>query len=99
MNLSLPEIYHANMELMHQSIPAAPSPPRATVGHLPAFSVPGMGRICKFRTSRWPGIYQPRGYFQAFSRYARSFLSAYTEDITEKKADQLICQGQGVVID
>ena len=33
--------------LMHQSIPPAPSPPppRATAGHLPALSVPGMGHL------------------------------------------------------
>ena len=86
MNLSLPEIYQASIELMHQSIPAHA---RATVGHLPAFSVPGVGRICKFCAARWPGICQARGYFQAFSRHACSFLSEYnyTEDITAKKAD------------
>ena len=28
---------------MHQSIPAAPIPPRATAGHLPSLSVPGVG--------------------------------------------------------
>ena len=31
-------------DLMHQSIPAAPSPP-ATAGHLPALSVPGVGHL------------------------------------------------------
>ena len=33
--------------IMHQSIPAAPSlpPPRATAGHLPALSVPGVGHL------------------------------------------------------
>ena len=31
---------------MHQSIPAAPIPlPRATAGHLPALSVPGVGHL------------------------------------------------------
>ena len=30
-------------ELMHQSIPAAPIPPRATAGHLRALPVPGVG--------------------------------------------------------
>ena len=40
------------LPLMHQSIPAAPSPPpppfpppQATAGHLPAFSVPGVGHL------------------------------------------------------
>jgi len=31
------------ISLMHQSIPAATIPPRATVGHLRALSVPGVG--------------------------------------------------------
>ena len=29
--------------VMHQSIPAAPIPPRATAGHLHTLSVPGVG--------------------------------------------------------
>ena len=58
---------------MHQSIPAAPSPPpRATAGHLPAFSVPGWG-ICKFCAARGPGICQPRGNFRAFDTLAVSY--------------------------
>ena len=32
-------------DLMHQSIPAAPSPLRAPAGHLPALSVPGVGHL------------------------------------------------------
>ena len=34
-----------NETVMHQSIPPAPSPPRATAGHLPALSVPGVGHL------------------------------------------------------
>ena len=40
--------------LMHQSIPAAPQPhphTQATVGHLPAFTVQGVGH---FQISLWP---------------------------------------------
>ena len=87
MNLSLPEIYQANMELMHKSIPAVPSTPP---GLLRVICLPfqswGWG-ICKFCAARWPGICQPWGYSQAFSRHPRGFLSQYnyTEDITEKK--------------
>ena len=38
------------LKIMHQSIPPAPStappsPPRATAGHLPALSVPGVGHL------------------------------------------------------
>ena len=91
---------------MHQSIPASPSlaqpppppppPPGATAGHLPTFSVPRVGHLQILRCPG-PGI-GPPGIFPRFW-HARSFLSEYnyTEDITEKKADLLICQGQGVL--
>ena len=87
--------------LMHQSIPAesspAPPPPRATVAHLPAFSIPGVGHL---KILRCPGAghFPTPGLFPSFW-HARGFLSEYnyTEDITGKKADWLICQGQGVV--
>ena len=36
---------HESVVLMHQSIPPAPSSPRATAGHLPALSVPGVGHL------------------------------------------------------
>ena len=69
---------------MHQSIPAAPSPPRATVGHLPAFSVPGVGHL---QILRCPGAghLQTPGPTPIFW-HARSFLSAYnySEDFTGK---------------
>ena len=50
--------------VLHQSIPAAPSappplpPPRATAGHLPAFSTPGLG-IYKFCAVRGPAFANP----------------------------------------
>ena len=71
---------------------------RATVGYLPAFSVQGVEHLPILRC---PGAgHSPnQGLFQSFW-HARDFLSEYTnykEDITRKKADWLICQGQGVV--
>ena len=87
---------------MHQSIPAAPSsrPPslrRATAGHFPAFSVQGVGHLQILRCPE-TGHLPTLGLFPRFWQ-ARGFLSEYnyTEDITGKKADWLICQGQGVV--
>ena len=76
---------------------AHPPPPlRATAGYLPAVSVPGMGHL---QILRYPGTgHLPTlGLFPSFW-HARGFLSEYnyTEDITEKKADWLICPGQGV---
>ena len=48
--LSLFKNLISTFKLMHQSLPAAPSPPppptpRATAGHLPALSVPGVGHL------------------------------------------------------
>ena len=59
---------------MHQSIPAAPSSPRAAAGHLQILRYPGAGHLPT------PGL------FPSF-RHARGFLSEYnyTEDITEKE--------------
>ena len=74
---------------MHQSIPAArsPPPPRAIAGHLPALSVPGMGHLKNFVASRGPGICQPLGQPRTFDTHAaRGFLSEYNykEDFTGK---------------
>ena len=85
---------------MHQLIPAAPSPPpplpppRATAGHLPPLSVPGVGHL---QILRFPGAgHLPTpGPFPSFC-HARGFLSEYnyTDDFLGKKADWLICHGQ-----
>ena len=48
MNLSLPEIYQANMELMHQSIPAAPSPHPGYCGAFTCLFSPGGGAFANF---------------------------------------------------
>ena len=70
--------------VMHQSIPAAPSPPplsppRATAGHWPTLSVAGVRHL---------QILCCLGPFPSF-RHTRGFLSEY--NYTE---DWLICQGQ-----
>ena len=82
---------------MHQSIPAAPTPPPPTAGHLLAFSVPGVGHLQILRCPGAGHLPNP-GLFPSFW-HARGFLSEYnyTENITGKKADWLICQGQWVV--
>ena len=50
---------------MHQSIPAAPIPPRATAGHLHTLSVPGAGHL---QIWHGPGVGHllPRGYPRGF---------------------------------
>ena len=72
---------------MHQSIPdPAQFPlPRSTAGHLPAFSVPGVGEgwgICKFCAALGPGICQPRGYSRAFDMHAVSYQNITTQRIS-----------------
>ena len=83
--------------LMHQSIPAAPSP---SPGILRGICPPCQSRewgICNFCAARRPGICQTRGHSRAFDAHA-VFLSEYnyTEDFTGKETG-LICQGQRVV--
>ena len=86
--------------IMHQSIPPAPStpppppPPRATVGHLPVLSVPGVGHL-QILHCLGAGHLTTPGPFPSFW-HTRGFLSEYnyTEGFTGKKADWLICQGQ-----
>ena len=76
-------------------------PPRATAGHLPTLSVPGVGH---WQSLRCPGaghlptpgptssFWHPRGFLSE----SHSLLSEYNyaEDFTEKKAVWLICQGR-----
>ena len=64
-------------------------PPWATAGYLLTLSVPEWG-ICKFCTSRAPGICQPL----AFDTHAVSYQNITTQGILlQKQADSLICQG------
>ena len=88
-----------NLELMHQSIPAAPSPPppspplRLLRGICPPGHSGGWG-ICKFCVARGLGIYQPRGRPRAFDTHAVSYQNITIQRILlEKQADWLICQG------
>ena len=80
--------------LMHQSIPPAPSappPPRATAGHLPTLSVPGVGHVA---LPRGRAFANPRANPELLN--ARGLRSEYNykEGFTGRKADWLICQGQ-----
>ena len=61
--------YHT---VMHQSIPAAPI--------CPPWQSRGWG-ICKFCSTRGPGICQPRGYSQAFDMHAVSYQNITTQRI------------------
>ena len=82
--------------LMHQSIPAAPSP--SPPGLLWCICPPGQSRgwgICKFCAARGPGICQPRGHSWAFDTHAVSYQHITTQGILlGKKAYWLICQGR-----
>ena len=55
---------------MHQSIPAAPSPPspRATAGHLPALSVPGVGHYSTVLSMKNVAVLTEDGTFALFFR-------------------------------
>ena len=80
---------------MHQSIPAAPSPPPgATAGHLPAWSVLGVGHLQILRCLG-AGHLPTRDHFRASDTHVVSYQdNNYTEHFTGNKADWLICQGQ-----
>ena len=78
-----------NNHVIDQSIPTAPSAPRATAGHLRALSVPGVGHLQILCCSGARHLPTPRP-FPSFW-HARGFLSEYnyTEDFTEKKNKQI----------
>ena len=76
---------------MHQSIPAAPSPPplRATAGHLPALS-PGGGAFANFALPGGRAFANP----ELLTR-TRFPINITTQRILpEKQAHWLICQGR-----
>ena len=73
-----------NWMIIHQSIPPAPRPPRATAGHLHALSVPGWG-ICKFCTAQGSGIRQPRGHSRGFNAHAVSYQNITTQKVLLEK--------------
>ena len=67
-----------------------PAPPRATAGHLPALSVPGVRHLQILHCHA-----QPPGHSRAFDTHAVSYQNITTQKVLlEKKADWLICQGQ-----
>ena len=81
---------------MHQSIPAAPSPPPPGLlrGICPPCQSQGWD-ISKFFAARGPGICQTRGQTRAFNTHAVSFQHITTQRILlEKQAERLICQGR-----
>ena len=85
---------------MDQSIPAAPSAPRATAEHLPALSVPGVGHLQILCCSGAGHLPTPRP-FPSFW-HARGFLSEYnyTEDFTgkENRLAQRPCKGMFLIL-
>ena len=76
--------------IMHQSIPAAPTPPKTSppgilCGICLTFQSRGWG-ICKFCVAQGPGICQPRGYSRAFDTHAVSYQDITTQRILRKKS-------------
>ena len=85
---------------MHQSIPPAPSPPpRATAGHLPALSVPGVGHL-QILHCPGAGHLPTPGPLPSFW-HARGFPLEYNykEGFTGKKADWLVCKVQEYIVE
>ena len=79
-------------KLRHQSIPAAPRPPWATAGHLPALSVSRKGHLQIF-CSPGAGHLPTPGLLQSFGTYAISDQNITTKRISlAKQAYSLICQ-------
>ena len=83
--------YSKEVELMHQSIPPAPSaPPPGYCGAFSPLVSPVGGEFANFalpggRTFANPGAISVRDFLSEYN---------YTEGFTGKKADWLICQGQ-----
>ena len=74
---------------MHQSIPAALPPPpfpfRATAGHLPALSVPGVGHL-QILHCPGDGLLPTRGHSRAFDRHTVSYQNiTWQKVLLEKK--------------
>ena len=75
---------------MHQSIPAAPSPPPGYCGAFAGLVSPGSAAFANLALPG-PGICQPR----AFDTHAVSYQNITTQQILlEKQAYWLICQGR-----
>ena len=85
---------------MHQSILAVSSapPPRATAGHLPALSVPGVGHLLILCFPVAGHLLTPRAIRKVLTR-TRLPVNSYQNITTQRillggKADWLTCQGQ-----
>ena len=79
---------------MHQSIPAAPSPPGLLRGIRPPCQSRWWG-ISKFCAARGRGICHPRSQTRAFNAHVVSYQRITIQRILlEKQADRLICQGR-----
>ena len=80
---------------MHQSIPAAPSPPPPGLlrGICPPCQSQGWG-ISKFFAARGPGICQTRGQTRAFNTHAVSFQHITTQRILLEKQAHLSRTGK-----
>ena len=92
MSPTTPELYNTKSyyRLMHQSIPPAPSPP--PLGYYGAFArlvSPGGAGICKFCTTRGPGICQPPGHSRAFDTQAVSYQNITTQKVLLGKKSRL----------
>ena len=83
---------------MHQSIPAAPSPPPVLLrGICPPCQSRGWG-ICQFYPARGPGICQPRVQHRTFDTHAVSYQNLTTLRILlEKQGDWHVCQGKAKI--
>ena len=81
------------------SIPAAPSPPSPPPGYCGAFShlfSPGVRAFANFALPGGRAFANPWAIPELLTRTRLLSEYNYTEDITRKKADWLICEGQGV---
>ena len=73
-----------NWMIIHQSIPPAPRPPRATAGHLHALSVPGVGHL---QILHCPGAgHSPTpGHSRGFHTHAVSYQNITTQKVLLEK--------------
>ena len=83
--------------IKYQQIPAVPSPPPATAGHLPGLSVPGVRHLQIFRCTG-AGLLLTPGPPRAFDTNEVSYQNINTKGtLLEKQADWRICQGRETI--
>ena len=73
---------------------AQPPPPRATAGHLPPLSVPGVGHLQMLALPGGRAFANPRANPELLTRTRFPIRIKLQEGFTGRKADWLICQGQ-----